>query len=377
MRIKTTFWILTLVLAVLFALFTDFFVLAYHTRYPVLQRLFYRADAAAGTDASAGPYAIYPGLKPGKLEPDGHYYRDRVLVLMYHDLSPSATDRSELPVSRFARQLELMKENNFHWITMDDYRDFILHDKPVPENAVLLTFDDGYESMYKYAYPLLRKYNAPAAGFLIVDTVGNAKTPGVPKLTWDQVKEMSRGGIGFYNHTFYSHYYGATDAAGKRTAPALARRLYLKSKGRRETEQEYEARIETDLNKANAILRAKLGTDNHVLAFPYGAFSKPLLRICRQEGIDVTLTVKSGINGPGQTNGFRLNAGGMQNDPDLQIALMKGADRWLGHAHFDRTPLYKREALAAAAGMVVAFAGWTFAGAVLLRRRAQRRGKAA
>ena len=73
---------------------------------------------------------------------------------------------------------------------------------------------------------------------------------------------------------------------------------------------------------------------NDVLAFPYGAFSRPLLQVCRNLGIDVTLTVKAGINGPDQHNGFRLNAGGEDNNPDLMIALMKQAPKLLGRSHF-------------------------------------------
>lgn len=280
------------------------------------------------------PYvAAYPGLKTGAVESDGHYYRNRVLVLMYHDVSPSPTDVRSLSVRNLERQLLLMKENHFHWIDMAQYRDFILHDRPVPENAVLLTFDDGYESFYRYAYPVLLKYQAPASSFLIVNTIGNPAKSGVEKLNWDQVKEMHRHGIDFFSHTYDLHAYANTDARGKHPEPALAARLWLKNQGRRESEQEYESRIETDLRQANARLKAELGSDNHVLAFPYGAFSASALNVCRKLGIDVTLTVKAGINGPGQTNGFRLNAGGMNNDPHLQIALMKQASQRLGNVH--------------------------------------------
>lgn len=368
MSLKARFVALSVVLVLLFATFGIFFIKAYHSRFPILQRTFYAAASNSGEPSNAD-YSPYPGLKASSVEPAGHYYRNRVLVLMYHDVSPSPKDVRSLSERNFERQLQLMKDNNFHWITMSQYRDFILRGKPVPDNAVLLTFDDGYESFYQYAYPLLEKYHAPAASFLIVDTVGNPKMPGVPKLNWDQVKEMHKNGIDFYNHTFNLHYYGPTDARGKHLEPALSSRLYLKDKGRRETEKEYEARVDADLKQANAVLKRELGEDNHILAFPYGAFSKPLLQICRKQGIDVTLTVKSGLNKSGQTNGFRLNAGGMSNNPDLQLALMKQAELRLGHTHFDRSPSYKRVAIGSLAASAVVFAAWVYAGFTLFRRR--------
>lgn len=327
---------------------------ANHGRIPFVGRLLYgteqrTADAGQGD----GVLSLYDGLKPGPDQPHGTYYKGRVLVLMYHEVEREPHDASSLSAAKLERQLELMKANNFHLITMDQYRNFILRGDAVPPNAVLLTFDDGYESFYRDAYPILRKHGAPATSFLIVGTVGNPRHAGIAKLNWDQVKEMKRNGISFYSHSYDSHLYAPTDAAGNHAIAALSGPIYSKAAGRRETMQEYRQRVTADLAHANAVLEQELGAQNHVLAFPYGAFSKPLLRICAQLGIDVTLTVKSGLDAPAQSNGFRLNAGGARNDPDMQLALMKQAQLRLDHAHFDRAPERKREALWALAAMAI------------------------
>ncbi|WP_274648804.1 polysaccharide deacetylase family protein [Paenibacillus humicola] len=369
MNLKTRILILSLLLLGLTAFCCILTIQAYHSRLPLVGRLFYGVGSAASAGESEGTTPMYTGLKPGIDQPQGVYYKKRVLVLMYHEVEPKPSDPSALPAEKLERQLELMKANNFHWITMDQYRNFVLHGDPVPNNAVLMTFDDGYESFYQYAYPILRKYGVPATSFLIVGTVGNPRHPGVPKLNWDQVKEMSKHGISFYNHSYDSHLYEPTDAKGRHLIPALTGRIYLKDKGRRETEKEYEQRVTADLEKANAVLERELGAQNHVLAFPYGAFSKPLLDICAKLGIDVTLTVKEGLDKPGQRNGFRLNAGGTQNNPELQLALMKQASKRLGHAHFDRSPEQKREALWTLAAMAVVAALLAEAARRLLREK--------
>uniref|UniRef100_UPI00403E71A4 hypothetical protein n=1 Tax=Paenibacillus sp. FSL W8-0194 TaxID=2921711 RepID=UPI00403E71A4 len=54
-----------------------------------------------------------------------------------------------------------------------------------------------------------------------------------------------------------------------------------------------------DLEKANAVLREKIGNEMHVIAFPYGVFSPSLLRICKDLDMRVSFTVLSGINRPG------------------------------------------------------------------------------
>ncbi|NBD24842.1 polysaccharide deacetylase family protein [Paenibacillus glycinis] len=353
MRYKTKIILLLTLLLGLTAQCCVLTVQAYHGRLPYVGRLFYGVGSAAGAVDPEGAAPLYDRLSPGADEPHGVYYKGRVLVLMYHEVEQRPHDAGSLSAAKFERQLALMKRNNFHWITMSQYRDFILRGSPVPDNAVLLTFDDGYESFYRYAYPILRKQGAPATSFLIVGTVGNPRHAGVPKLNWEQVKEMGRHGISFYSHSYDSHKYEPTDAKGAHSIAALTGPVYLKDKGRRETMKEYKQRVKADLTQANAVLDRELGAPNHVLAFPYGAFSKPLLAICAQLGIDVTLTVKDGLDGPGQSNGFRLNAGGARNDPDLQLALMKQARQRLGHAHFDQAPERKREALWTLAAMAV------------------------
>ncbi|WP_148505223.1 polysaccharide deacetylase family protein [Paenibacillus beijingensis] len=261
------------------------------------------------------------------------YYRNKVIVLMYHDVSDHHDPKS-LSLAKFKEQLRLMKENHFHWITMEQYKAFILRGAAVPDNAVLLTFDDGYETFYTDTYPILKQFHAPATNFLIVSTIGNPAHKGVAKLNWNQVREMRRSGYDFYSHTFDSHAYMAADLSGKKQVPMLMKRIYLKEKHRRETEHEYERRITNDLRRANEVLYRELGIRSDVLAFPYGAYSKPLLKVCDRLGITVTLTVKSGIDEAGQRNGFRVNAGGMDNDPKALIAVMKKGPEALGNSRF-------------------------------------------
>lgn len=277
-----------------------------------------RTESAAGKSAMTLQDTSFQQEHPARI-----YYRDKVIALMYHEVTPGQKDRQSLDVVKFERQLSLMKESGFQWITMKQYAAFVLHGSPVPPNAVLMTFDDGYESFYEYAYPLLLKYHVPATSFLIVNTVGNPKHAGIPKLDWEQVREMHANGVDFYSHSFDSHRYAPLDAGGKRSKAALRGPVWNAQLGRKETQGEYAARVRRDLEQANAVLREKIGNAMQVIAFPYGVFSPSLLRICKELDMQVTFTVMPGINRPGGLNGYRLNAGGADNDPESLIALMK------------------------------------------------------
>jgi len=266
------------------------------------------------------------------------YYRDQVIVLMYHALADEPQDSGILSADDFRRQMKLLKEKHFNVIDMEQYADFILNGAAVPDNAVLLTFDDGYENFYTHAFPVLKEFGYPATNFVIVNWIDNPV--GLPKLTWDQMREMQQYGISFYSHTHDSHYYGKVDEAG-RERPALTSRLYLEALGRTETEEEYAARVLADLKAAETRLREELGNTYGVLAFPYGAHNNQVLQLAEQAGIRFTFTIKAGINGKENRNGYRLNAGyrgndgremtarmqlGLCEDPDCKPSLYFGED---------------------------------------------------
>ncbi|NIK78037.1 biofilm PGA synthesis lipoprotein PgaB [Paenibacillus castaneae] len=364
MTLKRRFIVLSLLLLVGTIVLSYFVVQRYHSKIPVLNRMF-----SSETNSTNTVVFPYEGLQPESNDPNGIYYENRVIVLMYHDLDPDPIEVSTLSVANFEKQLELMRDNNFHWITMSQYRDFILHSAPVPVNAVLLTFDDGYESLYKYAYPILQKYQAPASSFLIVNSIDNPKHYGMKKVSWEQVQLMQKNGIEFFSHTYDSHTYLPADESNEKQVAMLADKIYLKDQKRQETEQEYVQRVTKDLSEANDLLHEKLGIQNNVLAFPFGGFSKSLLKVCKDLGIDITLTVKAGINKPGQYNGFRVNAGGMTNDPVLQLSLMKHGKKLLGGIHFDDTAKARHYTLSSFVVLVVIGAVWLWTAIRLIAAR--------
>ncbi len=255
------------------------------------------------------------------------YYKDRVAVLMYHDLVKGKTTKKALSAEVFKKQMELLKTSGFRVIGMKEYSDFVLKGGKVPDNAVLITFDDGYESFYKLAYPVLKEYGYPATAFLIVRSID--ERIGVPKMTWDQMREMQKDGMTFYSHTYDSHAYADVNERGK-SKPALTARKYLINKKRQETKEEARQRIIDDLKKAEERLKEELGNTDSILCFPYGAYNDTVMEALKSLDIQISFTIEKGVNSRSDAKGFRINAAKVGMDPETTIGQLKKIKAYTG-----------------------------------------------
>ncbi|MCH4823802.1 polysaccharide deacetylase family protein [Gramella lutea] len=87
-------------------------------------------------------------------------------VLAYH----TVPDENE-----FEKQVKFLKEN-YHLITISDLRKSLDNQLELPENSLLITFDDGDITVYENGFPVLRKLKVPAAIFIITDLIDSNKT---------------------------------------------------------------------------------------------------------------------------------------------------------------------------------------------------------
>lgn len=97
-----------------------------------------------------------------------------VPILLYHHLDPDpAGGSASLQPEVFERQMRLLKDNGFHPVSFDDLIAFEERGVPLPERPVVITFDDGYESNYTYAFPVLEALDFPATIFAIGSSIGH------------------------------------------------------------------------------------------------------------------------------------------------------------------------------------------------------------
>ncbi|HEY0229963.1 MAG TPA: polysaccharide deacetylase family protein [Dokdonella sp.] len=101
------------------------------------------------------------------------FLRSEVRILTYHrvlDLPDEAAFTFDLSLisasaGQFREQMRLVKRR-FHPLRFDELSDLLAAGRPVPPNAVIVTFDDGYDDNYRVAFPILRELDMPATFFV-------------------------------------------------------------------------------------------------------------------------------------------------------------------------------------------------------------------
>jgi peptidoglycan/xylan/chitin deacetylase (PgdA/CDA1 family) len=132
-------------------------------------------------------------------------------VLMYHKVNDLPNNRMSMPVSLFDDQMAELDELGYTVVDLDAVLAHYVGRQPLPEGAVLITFDDGYRDNLENAAPVLRKHGYPAVQFVPIAYVGDAQplphekylsAHGVfnPTVDWDEIRELESHGVRIESH---------------------------------------------------------------------------------------------------------------------------------------------------------------------------------
>ncbi len=126
-------------------------------------------------------------------------------ILLYHHLTDHipAEFENTTSVKKFESDMKRILEAGYQPISLEEMVDCFQTGTALPEKCVVITFDDGYESNYTLAFPILQKYGIKADIFLNNDLVGISSSHGLPHFSWDQARAMEESGL----VTVYSHGY--------------------------------------------------------------------------------------------------------------------------------------------------------------------------
>lgn len=107
----------------------------------------------------------------------------------------------------FARALRKWHAAGWRTISLLDAVQQLTARKPFPEKTFVFTFDDGYASVYRFAFPVLQACNMTATVFIAPSAQVTDVTALLPTLydremlRWNQIREMRAYGIHFGSHS--------------------------------------------------------------------------------------------------------------------------------------------------------------------------------
>ena len=131
----------------------------------------------------------------------------RLPILTFHAID-GVGDVGAFPSGLFRQAIARLHQRGVRALDLGAAAAMLRRGDALPPRAVVLTFDDGYRSVYADAFPVLQEYGMTATVFLAVgDPAAVAPRDRLPSLTgremlaWGEVREMALAGIAFGAHT--------------------------------------------------------------------------------------------------------------------------------------------------------------------------------
>ncbi len=188
-------------------------------------------------------------------------------ILMYHQVGDFAPMKAHQSTycnhRRFAAQMAWLARFGYTVLSMDQVLACVRGDAPTPPRAVALTFDDGYENFYEYAFPVLQQHGFPAMVYLIADMLGQPSswfaadgrdTP--PLMSAARIRALHTAGIDFGSHS----------ATHQKLAKCE------------------DARIVEELTRSKAVLEDLLGEPVRHFCYPFGSHDLRVVNAVAEAG---------------------------------------------------------------------------------------------
>ena len=230
-----------------------------------------------------------------------------LVVLAYHEITdPKTAAIPDYAVSpkAFAAQLAWLAGHDYHFVSVDQVLAAGQGRAHLPTRPVLLSFDDGYQSVYTAAFPLLQRYHAPAVVAVVgrwlepkagLVPFGDGTIPRQQLLSWPELRTMQRSGLVEVGSHSYNLHHGINGNPQLNSMPAATTRAYTPGQGY-ESEAAYRQRLQSDLRANSDLIAQQLGRRPRVIVWPYGRYNATASAVARELGMPVGLSLDDGAN---------------------------------------------------------------------------------
>lgn len=210
-------------------------------------------------------------------------------IVMLHQVTPHVeASGMNMPPAKFEQLLQYLvkKQAVFCFVSeLDQYEG--------QSNVFALSFDDGFQDNYQYAFPLLKKYNVKATIYLAT------QIEGIEKLNAAQIQEMSASGlIEFGAHT--QHHVNLLKLS----------------------DEEAFAEMQASKKDVEVLVGKCLS-----FAYPFGRFNEKHQQMAKKIGFKNAVSTRKKVEAYTETNQFnipRVSTHGAMNALQMRIALAKG-----------------------------------------------------
>ncbi|HEV8447117.1 MAG TPA: polysaccharide deacetylase family protein [Gemmatimonadaceae bacterium] len=213
-----------------------------------------------------GWMTLSPGVHARAVTPV-HADSIRVPILVYHSIAKHRAgqdgEQRELDVDTtvFRTQMSYLANHGYQVISFPSLVDALQHGTAVPPRSVVITFDDGWETQYSIALPVLRQLHFTATFFIFSQPIGVDRG----YMTWPQIMELQAAGM--------------TIAAHSRTHPKLT--LPTVS-------------LASEVAGSRADIQREIGVAPDIFAYPYGIWDDRVAAAVRSAGFQAARALSGG-----------------------------------------------------------------------------------
>lgn len=174
-----------------------------------------------------------------------------------------------ISTERFEEQLQWLKTSGYTVIPLKEAVAYLQGKMAsIPAKSVVITIDDGRDTVYRYALPIVRKYNIPVTLFIYPYIISREPYG----LTWQQLKTLQQTGLfDIQDHT-YSH-------------------PNFKQEKKRLSPTAYEKFVNRELAGSKKMLETKMGSPVNLLAWPFGIYNHEIEQAAAKAGYTMAFSI--------------------------------------------------------------------------------------
>tara|TARA_B100001123_G_C15318334_1_gene1027006 strand:- start:1299 stop:2339 length:1041 start_codon:yes stop_codon:yes gene_type:complete len=206
---------------------------------------------------------IFLSLNSVSLSENNRYFEfDKgIISLMYHRFDENKYPSTNVRMEIFKKQIDIISDLKISFLHPKNLEEQL--SKPNKIKKILFTVDDGFQSFYDNAWPILKKENIPFILFISTDYIGKKNY-----MNWDQIKEIEKSGLGIIGNHSHSH-------------------EYLVDKP--------DEQIHKDINQAITLFKKELGHSPKYFSYPFGEYSNNFKQILKNLNFNIAFGQHSGV----------------------------------------------------------------------------------